>query len=70
MGRPRLNKEVQSVIALAEENGYVWDGKIGRHVKMLHKTNGTIIIIPTTPSAPTWKKNLTSEIKRQARKEP
>lgn len=70
MSKPRLHKDIKAVIALAEEHGFVWDGKIGRHVKMLHKTNGTIVIIPTTPSAPTWRKNITSEIKRQGRKEP
>ena len=68
----RLSKELQAVMALAEELGFEWDGKMsgGGHIKMKHKSNGTMVVLPSTPSRPSWQKNIISEIKRRAKEDP
>lgn len=64
-----MRKDVKEVIAYAESLGFELVIKVGRsrHLKMQHKGNGAIIIIPSTPSAPTWRRNLEADIRRYAK---
>ena len=70
MGKPKHgNKDVREVIKYAESLGFVLVEKLGRtrHIKMQHRGNGAILIIPSTPSAPSWRSNLEADIRRYAR---
>ena len=69
MGKKIVRKDVQDVVRYAESLGFRLIEKAGRsrHIRMQHEGNGAIIMIPSTPSAPTWKKNCEADIRRYAK---
>lgn len=66
---PRYHKDIREVIKYAEELGFRIMDSMGRskHIKMQHKGNGAIIVIPTTPSRPSWRRNVEADIRRYAK---
>lgn len=64
-----MRKEVREVIAYAESFGFRLIDKAGRakHIKMQHQENGALIVFSSTPSRPSWRRNIEADIRRFAK---
>jgi predicted RNA binding protein YcfA (HicA-like mRNA interferase family) len=63
----KLGKEIQAVVKSARTLGFTWSGRLtgGGHVRLKHE-NGGIVILPATPSRPSWRKNAEADLRKVA----